>query len=406
MPQFRYRAVNAKGEVVTGTIHTTDRAAAVARLQAEGAMPIRLESAAAGGLMALLNTEITPRDGLTERDRIAFTRTLATLTGAGLPLDRALETARDLGTSRAGRDVAGRLLDRVREGAALSDALDGERQAFPALYRATLRAGEAGAALETTLARMADTLEVAAKRRGALRSALIYPAFLIVTAIGSVAVLLAFVVPTFEPLLDEAGVDPPPVTRAVIASGRFVESYWLVLLLGVAGAVAAFRVALLRPDIRLAYHRALLAVPGIGGLWRAFETGRLARLLGSLLENGVALPAALRHAGAALGNRAFAAEIARIVPEVEAGRGLAKPLADGRLLPPLALQLIQVGQESGQLTEMLLKTAEIFEEDGTRRFDQAMALLTPVLTLVMGGLIALIISSILFALFSINELAI
>ncbi|MCG8441015.1 MAG: type II secretion system F family protein [Caulobacterales bacterium] len=405
MPVFHYRAMDQAGQVVTGSVDTPDKSAAAAKLQAEGYLPIRVDARAAGGLMALLNTEITPRDALTAKDRIALTRTLATLAGAGLALDRALEMARDLGATRRTRAVAGRLLEAVREGAGLADAFDREGSAFPPLYRAIVRAGEAGASLDTTLARLADTLEEGARRQGELRSALIYPSFLIVTAIGSVAVLLAFVVPTFEPLLEEAGVEPPALTQAVVAAGRFVESYWLAALLALVGAGVATRVALAAPGPRAALHRALLAAPGIGGLWRSFETARFARLLGALLENGVALPGALRLVRGALSNAAFAAELGRVIPEVEAGRGLARPLSEGGIAPPMALQLIEVGEESGQLTAMLAKIADMQEEESRRGFDQAIALLTPALTLVMGGLIAVIVSSILFALLSINELA-
>ncbi|MGF1447130.1 MAG: type II secretion system F family protein [Pikeienuella sp.] len=406
MPVFHYRAIDQSGEVVTGILDCPDRAAAASRLQASGHLPVRIEAKPERGLMALLNTEITPRDALAARDRMAFTRALATLTGAGLPLDRALEIAAELGERSSVRAVSGRLLDTVREGSSFADALDRESTGFPPLYRAVIRAGEAGAALETTLARLADTLEAQAKQAGELRSALIYPAFLIVTAIGSVALLLGYVVPSFEPLLDAADVDPPPITAVVIAAGRFVETWWAVMLAALVGLLAAGRIALLWPAIRLAWHRALLDVPLLGSVWKKAETARLTRLLASLLENGLALPTALRHAQAALANRAVAAEIARVIPEVEAGRGLSLPLQEGAVLPPLARQLIRVGEESGQLTEMLARTAGIFEEESRRAVAQALSILTPALTLLMGVLIAVIISSILFALFTINELAI
>ncbi len=405
MAVFRYRAIDRAGAVVTGTLESPDAAAAAQRLHETGHMPIRIE-AGAGGLRALLDTEITPRDAISERDRLVFTRALATLAGAGLPLDRALAIARDLGERRAVREVAGRLLEAVQGGASFADALDRERAAFPPLYRAVVRAGETGAALEATLARLADQLETGARRRGELRSAMIYPAFLLLTAAGSVALLLGFVVPSFEPLLAEAEVEPPAITQAVIAAGRVVEAWWAALLGGALLALAGGRLALLAPRLRLAWHRALLGTPVVGPLWASFETARLARLLSGLLENGVALPAALRLARGALGNRAFAAELDRVIPEVEAGRGLAAPFAEGRVLPPLAKQLLRVGQDSGQLAEMLGRIAAIFEAESTGRFDRLLAILTPAITLLMGVLIAVVISSILFALFSINELAI
>lgn len=405
MPLFHYRALGQTGETTTGTIETASEESAAAQLQAKGLLPVSIGTRAQGGLWDLLNMEITPRDALGARDRLILTQTLATLLGASLPLDRALATIQTLEARKPVRAMAERLLARVSEGQSLADALDREPQAFPRLYRAMVRAGERGAALEETLARLADLLEASAKRRGALRSALIYPVFLVVTAIGSVAILMAFVVPTFKPLLEDAGVTPPPLTRAVIAVGDVFAAHGLTMLAGFAVLVLVAMLMLRNGTARLASHRFALRLPLIGRLWRDYETAGFSRILGVMLQNGVALPAALRLAHGVQGNQAFAREIDRVVPQIEDGRSMASALEQGGVFSPIALQLIGVGQESGRLMEMLLKSADILEGDFKRAFDQMLAMLTPLLTLVMGGIVALIVSSILFALFSINELA-
>ena len=405
MPVFHYRALTPSGEVETGTLDLPDEASAVAQLQAKGLLPVKIDRTGEGWFLTLMNMEITPKGALSARERLVFTRTLATLLGASLPLDRALRTIESLGTSKPVRQVAGRLLESVSGGRSLADALDGEAKTFPRLYRAIVRAGETGAAIEETLARLADLLEENAKRRGDLRSAMIYPSFLIVTAIGSVSILMAFVVPTFKPLLDDAGVQPPAITEFVIATGDFFAEYGLSVLIGLLIAVFLIASSLRAAPIRLAWHRFALRIPILGRLWREFETATFSRLLGAMLQNGVALPAALRLVREVQGNMAFVHEIDRVIPAVEDGRGLSGVLEEGQVLSPLARQLIGVGQESGRLTEMLVKAAEILEADFKRAFDQLLATLTPVLTLIMGGMVAVIISSILFALFSINELA-
>ncbi len=406
MPRFRYRAIDPLGATVSGALEAPDGSAAVDSLRGRGLLPVAVKPGGAGSrLWSVLSTDITPRDALRDRDRVAFTRALATLIGAGLPLDRALEILRDLGDRRAGRAVAARLLDAVRGGSGLAAAMDGDAAAFPPLYRGMVRAGEAGAMLDATLGRLADAEEGAAARRGALRAAMIYPAFLLVSAMGSVAVLLIYVVPAFEPLLAEAGVEPPVSTRIVIAAGRTVADGWPAMLAAAGTLWVAWRVARLRPAVRLAAARTVLRLPLIGAIAAKLETARLVRMLGELLTSGVALPAALRLARAATGDAAFRAELDRVTPEVEAGRGLARPLAEGAVAAPLALQLIRVGEESGRLAPMLLKAGEILDAEAQGQIDRLLAILTPTLTLVMGGLIALIVSSILFALFSINELA-
>jgi general secretion pathway protein F len=404
--RFRYRALDAAGASVMGEIEAADVPGAVESIRAQGRLPVSVEAAEAGGLWALLNTEITPRAALPEGDRIAFTRALATLAGAGLPIDRALEIVRDLGERRAARAIAGRLLEAVRGGASLAEAMDGEAAAFPRAYRSVVRAGEAGAALGPALARLAEGEEAAAKRRSGVRSALVYPAFLLVSSVGAVAVLLIYVVPTFEPMLAEAGVAPPLSTRIVMAAGRVATGGWPLMLGGVLALALGLRLALLSPGFRLRWSRALLAAPVVGPLRRKLQTARLVRLLGELLASGVALPAALRLAREALSDAAFRDDLARATPEVEAGRGLAGPLSEGGTLSPLALQLIRVGEESGRLAPMLLKAADILDDEAKGALDRLIATLTPTLTLAMGALIALIVSSILFALFSINELAI
>ncbi|MFV0474127.1 MAG: type II secretion system F family protein [Pikeienuella sp.] len=406
MAAFTYRALDAAGARERGEIEAPDRAAAAGRLRARGLLPVAVEPQRPGGLMALLNTEITPRGALSRSDRVGFTRGLATLSGAGLPMERALEILAELGEAKRARAAAAKLLASVRGGASLGDAMDEQPAAFSAAFRSVVRAGETGATLAPALARLADEEEKAAKRRGALISALAYPAFLSFASVGAVAVLLIHVVPTFAPMLKTAGVAPPLSTRIVIGAGDIAARGWPLILAAVAGLILGAQAALMAPGLRLRWSRIRLSLPLAGDLRRKFATARAARLLGELLAGGVALPAALKLAGEAAGEPAFRAEIARAAPLVEAGRGLSAPLTEGGVFSPLALQLIRVGEESGQLAPMLLKSADILDEEASAALDRALGLLTPALTLAMGALIALIVSSIMFAMFSINELAI
>lgn len=406
MPIFHYRALDGTGALVKGTMDVADERAAAQALQRDGHVPVEISQTPRVTLRDVLDIEITPRSALSPRDRIGFTRSLATLLQAGLPLDRALGTLEELGANKPTREVAGRLLETVRGGAALSAALEQAGSAFPPLYLGIVRAGETGAALGPALEDLADMLEEGAKRTGEIRSALIYPAFLVATAMGAVGILLGFVVPTFEPLLADAGVDLPAITELVIGAGRFAENWGLWVLGGWAVSALIFALALRAPETRLAWDRGKLRLPVLGPALLKFETARLARTLATMLGNGVPLPTAIRMAEGAVGNRAIAAELERVLPEVEAGRGLAAPLREGGVLPPMALQLIQVGQESGDLSPMLRKLSDMYAADAKRAFDQMLTLLTPVITLTMAVVIGVIITSILYALFSLNELAI
>lgn len=406
MSRFRYRALDGQGRIVTGLVEVASARDAVAQLRLRGHLPIRVAPADRwAGFLELLNRDITPRAVLPPRDRVVLTQAIATLIEAGVPLDRCLEMVGELGETPAVRRNALRLLERVTGGASLADAMDAEGPAFPPIYRGVVRAAEASATLGPVLARLVVSEETAAKRRAALRSALIYPVFLCTTAAICVGVLLIFVVPTFEPMLIEAGAALPLSTRIVLASARFVGAAWPLLLVGCLAIALGAQMALARPAIRERWHRTLLRLPLVGPLRRKLGSAALARVLGELLAGGVALPTALRLALGGLDDAAFSAELARATPRIEAGQGLGRAFAEGRVVAPLAVHLMEVGERSGKLAAMLTKSADILDEGAKTTLDRAMTLLTPVVTLVMGGIIALIISSILFALFSLNDLA-
>ena len=404
MPTFHYKSVAESGEVVEGQLEASDQTAAISRLQRLGHVPLKIDSASSGLSLDFLKQDVSFRRGLGPRDITTLTREIATLLGAGLPLDRALDILVEMSEQAPQRRLVSKIVEEVRGGATLADALDKQEDSFPVYYRSMVRAGEAGATLEAVLERLADFMERAQATRAQLRSSLIYPIILLVVACLSLAVMLTFVVPTFKPLLDDAGAKLPLSTQIVIAAGDIFQAYWWLMLLGVVAAVVGLKAALARPATRLWCHRHLLRLPLAGPLWVKIDVARFARTLSTLLSNGVVLLSALALTREVLGNAALAEALGGIEPDVKAGRGLAEPLAESGLFPILAIQLLRVGEESGHLEEMLAKLAEIYDADAATTVQRLLALLVPVLTLGLGLLIAFIIASILMALFSINEL--
>lgn len=404
MPTFHYKSVAESGEVVEGQLEASDQTAAISRLQRLGHVPLKIDSAASGLSLDFLKQDVSFRRGLGPRDITSLTRQVATLLGAGLPLDRALDILVETAEQAPQRRLVSKVVEEVRGGASLADALDKQEDSFPVYYRSMVRAGEAGATLEAVLERLADFMERAQATRAQLRSSLIYPIILLVVACLSLAVMLTFVVPTFKPLLDDAGTKLPLSTQIVIAAGDIFQAYWWLMLLGAVAAVFGLRAALARPTTRLWCHRHLLRLPLAGQLWVKIDVARFARTLSTLLSNGVVLLSALALTREVLSNAALADALGGIEPDVKAGRGLAEPLAESGLFPILAVQLLRVGEESGHLEEMLAKLAEIYDADAATTIQRLLALLVPTLTLGLGLLIAFIIASILMALFSINEL--
>ncbi|MBU6246371.1 MAG: type II secretion system inner membrane protein GspF [Xanthomonadaceae bacterium] len=402
MAQFRYRAVSDAGDMLQGQMEAASVEDVIARLQDQGHTPLEAALADAGGSGGSF-AALFARGPFSGDQLAQFTHQLATLLGAGQPLDRALGILLELPEGERAKKLIERVRDRVRGGSTLSQALDEEHGVFPKLYVSLVRAGEAGGSLEETLRRLADYLERAQQLRGSIVNALIYPAFLMVGVLGSLVLLLAYVVPQFVPIFQDMQVPIPLITRAVLALGNLIQGWWWLIALLIAGAVFVRRAQLRDPDARLAAHAKLLQRRVVGPLLVKVETARIARTLGTLLKNGVPLLSSLTIARQVTSNRALDAALATAAEQVKGGAGLGFALAQSQRFPRLALQMVQVGEEAGQLDTMLLKVADTFELESRRAIDRLLAALVPALTIVMTVLVAIIMAAILLPLLSLTS---
>lgn len=406
MTAYRYTAINGTGETVEGTLDGDSEDAIVAQLRASGFLPVRIAGASEGRVRTLLAMEIIPaRRGLTSKEITMVTRELATLLNARLELERALEILHSLAASDRAKSLLGSVLEDVRAGGSLVDAMARHPGSFSRLYLSMVRAGEAGGDLEGVFSRLAAYLEQADALREETKSALIYPAILMATTCGAVVMLLGFVLPRFRPLFEGAGDKLPLITKAVMAAGEFFNGYWWLLV--AAGLVLALIVRALvhAPGARAQWDRRVIDMPLIGDILKKVETARLTRTLGTLLVNGVPMLSALEIARETVVNHAFNADLAGVTAGVKEGKRLSEEIEKQDLFPAMAVQLLRVGDESGQLESMLIKTADIYDNEVQRSIRRFLALLTPALTIFLGILIAGIIVSILMAILSINEIA-
>src|SRR5438094_89886 len=329
MAAFRWSAVNGGGDVVRGVMEAPDRATVVERLQRQGQIVLRADPAERRrGLGELLQIELGGARGIDKPALGEVTRELAIMLAAGQDLDRALRFVADNTHSARARAGLGNVRDKVRGGSPLAAALASEPRSFSKLYVGLVRAGEAGATLPETLDRLATLLERERSLSANLRSALIYPALLVVAAIGSIVLLLEYVLPQFVPIFEQAGAELPVATRILIVLGAVVGAAgpWLLAGLLVGGLV--LRRALAKPALRIKADRLLLALPIVGRLVREVLAARLTRTLGTLLGNGVPLISALAIAEDALGNLAAAAAVEAAALGTKSGRGLARPLSE------------------------------------------------------------------------------
>ena len=404
MANFRYKAMTPGGDMVTGTLEAPSQAAAVQQIRSLGHYPISANDAEAGNWRHWLNRELKFRRGPRPRDLAIATQELGMLLDAGLELDRALSILVGLGEIESLRKPFTAVLARVRDGASLADALTAS-PAFPKLYVSMVRAGEMGGNLEATLGRLAEYLSRAAAIREAIGSALVYPIILLCTAGLSICVILIFVLPEFKPLFDEAGKSLPFATQVVMAIGDFLGAWWWALLVLIAAGAYTFRRALRDADFRARWDNFKLKLPLLGPLWTKIEVEKFARTLGTLLSNGVALPTALGMSAETLNNSVIAHAVRQTALSLREGEGLAARLARTQVFPPIALDFVRVGEETGKLDEMLLRQADLYERSIKNSVDRLLALLVPLLTILLGMMVAGLIASILVAILSINDLA-
>jgi len=404
MGTFRYRAMTADGTILKGVVDAPDEQSAFQSVRRQGHFPISASDAGASSLRALLARAFALNGARSARVVASATAELATLLSAGLELDRAIGILIGLSELKALAQPLIRIRNRVRDGAALADAMDEERL-FSAFYISMVRGGETGGALDKTFAKLADYLARSLTVRDAVVSALVYPAILLATSATAIALILIFVLPEFQPLFAQAGRSLPTSARIVMGIGNGLRDYWWAILLAVAGAVAWLRAGLRRPAFRLRFDALLLKLPLFGELVRGRDLERFARAMSTMLSNGLPLPDALELARDTLANTVIAKAIKQATASLREGESLAHLLGVTGLFPPMMLDLIRVGEETGRLDEMLLRQADLDERRLRQTVDRLISLLVPTLTIVLGFMVGGVIASMLSAIFSVNDLA-
>ena len=405
MPFFQYRSITSDSTTHRGRLQATDRASAARSLQDNGHVLLELSvSDRVSSLLDFLARDVGRHRTVPPGKTADIIGRLATLLEANFTVEAALGI---LGASHAkGRvkQVIGEVLDRLRAGASLSNAMAVEGGVFSRAVIAMVRAGEAGGTLALTLRQLGTHLARQEAVRQSVRSALIYPALLLITAAGSILLVLTVVLPELEPVITEAGVTPPQLARLAFLASSLLRQYWLPGLIALLAAGLLARHAMTDPALKTRRDALVLKVPVLGPALRCSDTGRFARTLGGLVGGGVSLPAALSLAQPVIANRSIASAVAKVASGVREGGGLSGPLNGTRALSDLAIQMIQIGEATGRLGLTLLQLAEICEEDTKRVLDRSLVLMVPIITVLLGILVAAIIGSVMTAVLSMNDL--
>ena len=405
MPLFAYTAVDAQGKTHQGTVEANHAADAATAIKKQGQFPTNItETTTAAGkakgkgfslsfsMGGGAGTGKVPAKVLT-----VFTRQLSTLISAGLPLLRSLRTLSKQEKNANLKKIMGILAESVEGGTTFSEALAQHPKAFNKLYVNMVKAGELGGVLEIVLTRLAEFAEKSQRIRGKVTSAMVYPAVVLVIAVGIVTFLMLFIVPKFEAIFkDMLGGRPlPAITQIIMDLSRFIQGNFLLIAAVLTVAVIGLRFALRLPGIAAAVDSYKLKLPLFGDMLTKTSVARFSRTLGTLVSSGVPILQALQITRDTAGNERVSAAIESIHDNVKEGESMVAPMEASQIFPPMVVSMVQVGEETGQLPDMLTKVADVFEEE----VDVAVAGLTSLLEPVMIVLLALIVGTIVVALF-------
>ncbi len=405
MPVFVYRGLAADGRNVTGVVDADSPRTARGKLRATGIFPTDLaEEGAAPARTSTGQWLPSLRRGLPAAELGLLTRQLSALLGAGVQLVDALGALSDQSTRAATKRMLSQVRERVREGSSLADALAMHPQIFSDLYVGMVRAGEQAAALEAVLDRLAEYSERQSEFVSKVRGALTYPIIMMCVATAIMAFLVTYVVPQVATIFQQQHAALPLATQILIAISTLVTGYWPVLALLTVAAIAGVIAALSNPRGRRLYDTALLKVPYLGTTMVRIICARFARTLATLLSSGVQLLPALDAVKGVITNGLLRDAVQQSRDSIREGHGMGATLSQSGLFPPLLIEMIKVGERSGELEQMLERVADNYEREVTHSLSQITTILEPLMTLAMAGVIVFMMLAVLMPIFQLNQL--
>ncbi len=402
MAAFEYLALDPRGREQKGLIEADSPRQARQLLREKQWAPLEVKQAKSkedvsrGGLSF--------GRGLSARDLALVTRQLATLVQAALPIEEALRAAAAQSTSAKIKSMLLAVRARVMEGHSMAAALREYPSAFPELYRATVAAGEHAGHLGLVLDQLADYTDQRQQSRQKIQLALLYPVILMVASLAIVVLLLGYVVPDVVKVFVNTGQELPALTRGLIATSDVVKNWGWLIVLGIIAALMAMRAALRDPALRLRWHAFILRIPLIGRLSRATNTARFASTLAILTKSGVPLVEALSIAAAVIANLRIRERVVEAAQKVREGSSLTRALDATGEFPPMMLHMIASGEKSGELDQMLARTARNQENDLAAQVSLLVGLFEPFMLVFMGAVVLVIVLAILMPILSLNQL--
>ena len=400
---FHFRAVASDGKLRTGAITAETEKSVAAELRRQGLIPVYVGADKKG---SGLSFELPALNRGRRKDILFFTQELSTLLNAGVPVDRALQITGELTEKGAFRSIVLDIIRVLKGGKSLADSLGTHPEYFSELYVNMVRAGEASGSLSQIFERLAEFERTRDDLRGYIISSLIYPALLTVVGIGSIFVLLNFVVPRFATIFSDPRMKIPTPTLIMLEASDIVQKYWAPAGIALVVAIVAFQAYIRSGPGRMWWDAARLRLPLLGDALRKAETARFARAMATLVSASVPLVQSLGISRGILNNRKIAGTLDGIAQGVKRGEGIAGPLARAGQFPPLAGHLLAVGEETGRLDAMFTRMADIYDNETRTAIRRFTSIFEPLIILVMGVMVGTLILSLMLAITSINDVAV
>ncbi len=400
MPRFAYKAKRPNGEIVEGILEAENRRLVISKLQGMKVFPITVEEEGGRGLQKEVNFQSLIRIRFT--DIVNFTRQLSDLTKAGMPLVRSLDVLIEQTENDKMKNMIRSMKNDVAGGTPFSDALAKFPRQFSDLYSSMVRSGEVGGYLDTVLDRLAEFLEKEADLRSRIRNAMAYPIIMICVALAVIIILTVYVVPTFVHMFEDQKLELPRVTKVLITFSDAIRGYWYLFIAAICMIVYAFRQFVAKPEGRLVIDQAKLHIPVLGDMIRKQEISKFSRTLGTLLGNGVSILKALDVVTAVISNKILADEVAALKGDISEGARLSNKMRQSQIFPPVATNMVAVGEETGELERALLRIAETYETETDRAIKTMVTLIEPLLIVCMALVVGFIVMAMILPIFQLS----
>ncbi len=396
MAIWTYKAINVQGMELQGKIDSRNRDEATTLLRKKKLRVTELKKEP-------MKINIQIGSGVPQKDIARFTRQFSAMNSSGLPLLQCLEILQEQTENPVFRGVIKQVSGRIQGGSSLHEAMAKHPKIFPELYCHMVAAGEAGGILDGILQRLAEYQEKNEQLKRKIKGAMTYPAIVFIVAIAVVAIMLTFVVPQFAQMFESTGGVLPAPTRIVMGMSEFLQAYIHFMLMGVIAAVIGIMRWYKTETGRLNIDALLLKAPGIGNLQTKSAVARFTRTLGTLLNAGVSIIDALNVTGKTSGNKVLENAILKTVDSISGGNTISEPLKETNIFPPMVIQMINVGEKTGGLPDMLLKVSDFFDEEVDAAVDSLTAMIEPLIIVFLGGVIGAILVAMYLPMFSLAE---